>query len=612
MAWWNPRTWFGRKEPGPGSFDHHVRSGDVEAELGPVADWIGVGNVDQFRSLSKAIRQMQVDAIRSGQSGAAGNIVDIDILPNLNTPQGQLEAAAEPKGIYTDPFSIVQQLGFRERPSAITYQVIDSIYDRLSILKSIDTLRISQASAFCTPQPHKFETGFRVKMRDAMAKPGPAEKKFIAWMEEALLMGGTSGSYLTRDGMEQFVRKYLWESLRYDAAPVELIPDYNGRPCRWLPKDGKTIKLADSNKLYPEDDPEAVFAVEVYDNVIIAEYNKYELAYEVRNPRNDIRSFGYGLPEAESLVTVVTWLLLALTYNASYFQNGTTAKGILNLKGPIPEKHLRAFRRMWYQMLTGASNFFRTPITNAEEIQWISLQTSNKDMEYGSWADFLIKAACAEKLTDPVEINFKYGNQSGRSMFEGAQRAKAQESRERGLRPLLRHLGRVIDKYIIWPHSKDFTIEFVGLESQTPKELADLMTQRVRTMYMVDELRMEQDLPALPDGKGQVILDANWMNFHNMVEQRKEAQKQQAQMAAQGVVLGPDGKPMAGSGAPAAPTGPKSLEQVLGEINAKTLEPKGKQEGGQSPREVKNELQGEYITEKSLEKAKTTTIEIIL
>jgi hypothetical protein len=251
--------------------------------------------------------------------------------------------------------------------------------------------------------------------------------------------------------------------------------------------------------------------------MIVAEYSQEELCFGVRNPRTDMNLHGYGVSELEMMMKVMTALLWGWEYNQRAFSQGSTHKGILNFKGNIPEKQLRAFRRHWYMMLSGVENAWRTPITNAEELQWVSMHQSNRDMEYNAWMDFLIKIACACFTMDPVEVNFKYGNvgqQTG--LQEASNSEKITESKERGLRPLLRFIAGCINKHIIWPMNEDFEFEFVGLDAKTQEDVADLNTKRVKTYRTVDELRAEEDLPPLPDGKGEIILDPTWLQHASM------------------------------------------------------------------------------------------------
>lgn len=59
----------------------------------------------------------------------------------------------------------------------------------------------------------------------------------------------------------------------------------------------------------------------------------------------------------------------------------------------------------------------------------------------------------------------------------------------------------------------------------TRDEIAELNSKRVKTFLTIDELRAEDDLPPLPDGKGEIILDPTWLQFaqgKDMAEQGEE------------------------------------------------------------------------------------------
>jgi hypothetical protein len=313
----------------------------------------------------------------------------------------------------------------------------------------------------------------------------------------------------------------MWDALTFDQGCFEIVPNRRGEPAEWYAVDASTIRLADTASTYlNEDNPQAVRYVQIYDGMIISEYNQEEMAFGVRNPHTDIRLFGYGVSEIEMLMNVVTAILFAWEYNQKNFSQGSSQKGILNFKGAIPERQLKAFRRHWYQMISGVENSFRTPITNAEDLQWISMQNSNRDMEYNSYFDFLIKVACSVFTIDPVEINFKYGNTGQRGgLQEANNKEKVTESKERGLRPLLRFLEGQLNHHIIWPLNENFEFKFVGLDAKTRDEIADLNTKLVKTIRTVDELRAEDNLPPLPEGKGECILDSTWLQFSSAKDQ---------------------------------------------------------------------------------------------
>lgn len=430
------------------------------------------------------------------------------------------QAQGDPKSLFWDPFAIIEQLGYKDRPSVLTYGTLKAMVYRQPVIQAVVNTRVQQVAAFAQPQHDRYQLGFRLKVREQAKEPTKAERDWIMQMESLIQRTGVTKHPRGRNDFETFLRKVTWDSLVYDQMCFEVVPNRKGTPAEWYAVDAATIRIADSASTFVDEDATKVIRyTQIYDGMVIAEYTQDELCFGVRNPRTDIRLFGYGVSELEMLINVVTSLLWAFEYNQKTFSQGSAAKGIINFKGTVPEKQLQAFRRHWYQLISGIENSWKTPITAADELQWINLQQSNRDMEYNAYMDFLIKVACSMYSMDPLEVNFKYGNSGQKSgLQEASNKEKITESKERGLRPLLRFLERCINQYIIWPINENFEFDFVGLDALTRDEIANLNQKRVKTFLTVDELRAEDDLPPLPDGKGEVILDPTWLQYAQMKE----------------------------------------------------------------------------------------------
>lgn len=437
-----------------------------------------------------------------------------------NTPVPSQPAKEDPKSLFWDPFAIVEQLGYKDRPSQLTYGTLKAIAWKTPVLHAVINTRVQQVSAFCQPQHDRYKLGFRIKLRDTEKEPTKAERAWMKDMETLITRTGVTKHPRGRDNFESFLRKLTWDSLVYDQLCFEVVENRKGEPCEWYAVDASTMRLADTASTYMDEDlDDAVRFVQIYDGQVIAEFTQNELCFGVRNPRTDIRLFGYGVSELEMLVPTVTSLLWGFEYNQRFFSQGSSPKGIINFKGTIPEKQLQQFRRHWYQMCSGVENAWRTPVTNADELQYQNLQQSNRDMEFNAWIDFLIKIACSMYSMDPVEVNFQYGNIGQKSaLTEASNKEKITESRERGLRPLLRFIAEQMNQHIVWPINEAFEFDFVGLDANTKDQVADLNQKRVKTMLTIDEIRAEDDLPPLPDGKGECILDPTWMQFNQLKE----------------------------------------------------------------------------------------------
>ena len=393
---------------------------------------------------------------------------------------------------------------------------------RVPTIRTIIQTRLAQIRSFAMPQVDKFSTGYRVVLRDKKAKASPASEARSQQIERWLLTTGTTDHPEARDDFETFLVKIAEDSLIYDQMGFEVVPSLKGTPATFYAVDGSTLRLADTTKVFidPEDE-DVIRYVQLYDGLPCAEFTAKQLCFGVRNPSSNIRLQGYGQSELEMLVQTVTSLLWAWDYNQRFFSQGASAKGILNFQGIVPEKQLKAFRRHWYSMVSGVENAFRTPIMNSEGAQWIDIAKSNREMEFSAWMDFLIKIASAMYLIDPMEVNFKYGDTGAKPMFESANQSKLTASKDKGLKPLLRFLARNISRNIVTPLDPDFEFEFVGLDGMTPNEQADLNMKLVKTTRTVDELRALEDMPPLPNGMGDIILDPVYMQ--HMMQSAQQA-----------------------------------------------------------------------------------------
>lgn len=450
-----------------------------------------------------------------------------------NAPPPDKPADDDPKSLFWDPFSIIEQLGYKERPSSLSYFTLRAMKWKTPIIRSVINTRLDQMAAFCKPSRSRYDMGFKwIKRGDPYAELSPAERKWGDQMDTILMRTGVTDNPRGRDNFETFTRKCMEDSLTYDQLGFEIVQNRLGQPAEWYAVDSSSLRIADSASVYMnEDTNEATRYVQIYDGMIITEYNQEELCFGIRNPSTEMRLYGYGTSELEMLIHIITALLYSFEYNQRAFSQGSVHKGILNFKGAIPDKQLKAFRRHWYQMLSGVENAWRTPITNAEDLQWISMHMNARDMEFPSWFDFLIKVACSMYKMDPIEVNFKYGNvgQKG-ALAETSNKDKITESKMRGLLPLLRFWAECINRHIIWPINEGMELAFVGLDAMTKEEAADLNSKRVKTTHTVNELRAEDGMDPLEGG--DTLLDPVWA--------QTQAQAQAAEMGGDFGGEGPD------------------------------------------------------------------------
>lgn len=479
-----------------------------------------------------------------GDGGRMGRPGD----PGPGGGQLQQSTAADPKGLLYDPFTALDQMGFRERPSALTFRTLGDMARKVPPFSAYLQTRSAQMAAFTLPQPDDHSVGFKFVLADKRAEMTPKLQRRADDLSRWLVAMGDPELTIKRDKFGAWMRKTVWDSLVYDQWTTEIVPRKDRRAPAYLRAlDAATIRVSDTlDEVDYLDD--TIQYVQIYDDTIIAEFTEDELLFGIRNPRSDIRYSGYGMPELEMLISVVTALLWGIDYNAKFFSQGSVAKGLLNFKGAIPEKELIAFRRQWYAMITGVQNAWRTPVVNAEDVQWLNMQSSNRDMEFAAWIDWLLKVTCGVCLIAPEEIGFQFGN-GGQSatMSEGSQADKLAQSKDKGLIPLATHVVEHLNDKVISKLDDRFRLEFAGVNARTAEALIDLQTKEVKSVKTVNEVRKERGEDPLPDELGDVILDSVWIQW----AQAKAAEKMQAQQGAAGDGYGtPPGSPQMDGSAP--------------------------------------------------------------
>lgn len=450
-----------------------------------------------------------------------------DVQPH--TP-GQLTlmglAEEQAKSLFFDPFSIMDNLGYKERPTPISYGTMDLISKRVPALAAIIQLRCNQVAQGAKIQRSPYDLGSSIILRDSKKQPTQAERKKMMEMQTFLQHTGNRTNIHGVDNFETFLRKITRDALVYDQGCFEVVRDRAGRPAEFYAVDGASIRIADTSRTGLVTDPDEIRYVQVYDNVVVAEFTSRELCFGVRNPRTDLVISGYGMAEAEVALQLVTALLWGIEYNTRFFSQNGIPKGVFQFEGPMPESQLRAFRRHFFHLTRGTQNAFRPPILGGEaKLNYIDLQQNNKEMEFSEWLNFLLKYFCAVYQCDPAELNFVFGNTGQSSSLSGhSNEEKIKQSRDRGLRPLLETISRWVNEYLIWEIDPHFEFVFGGLDANSAEQDLESRNKRARTYQSQNEIRAEQDLPPRDDELGEIVLDPVWLDAWKHLRMEKQMQ----------------------------------------------------------------------------------------
>lgn len=446
--------------------------------------------------------------------------------------------AFEQKASLVDPFSYnMTGLGYKEKYSILDYSKCRQITYVDPIVASILQTRTNQVAAFSVPQQDKYKVGYKIVLRDKERKPTAGEKKRAKELEAFMSYCGVPENFedtplrKRRDSFETFLRKICRDTLTFDQINFEITPRRNGKPYSFQAVDAASIRIipdkkeqtdlfqnelteTEYNSQLPkplrmresEFDPAHPKYAQLLNGVVSKTFDEWEMAFGVRNPRTDLLSAGYGFGEVEMMVATITSHLNAETYNRRFFSQGASVKGILAFEGTIPPDQLEMFRRQWHQQVSGVNNAWKTPIVSMgkdSKLNWQSLHSTNREMEFGKWLEYCIKTICGVYQIDPIEIGFDIAKQGagqqggGTSLSDGSQKDRILYSQDKGLRPLLRHIQTLLNEYIIYRIDPNFEFEFVGLAAKTEKDELDQAEQQIKTFKTINEIRAEHDLKPL-------------------------------------------------------------------------------------------------------------------
>lgn len=462
----------------------------------------------KFRTLEKALRsESPDDMVRASQ-----------VLQQIQPKVDQ-----NTKSFFIDPLEFNSNLGYKDKPFSLTYTTLKRM-SKTPIINSIIKTRKNQVADFAEPQENKYSTGFVIRKKPkggVEQKMDNKDKKIAFAITDFILKGGNTSQW-GYDDFDTFIRKIVEDSLVYDQMTFECVRNRRGQLESFIATDAATFRMADS---YFDKDYNNVFFqrhganvwkdrsdfgpkvhgyypayVQIYQNMKVNEFYPWELCFGIRNPSTSIWANGYGCSELEELINVVTSMLWSDEYNRRFFSQGSAPKGFFRVKGTNNEAALQQFKQQWQSMITGVMQSWKTPVIEAD-VDWIDLQKNNRDMEYSSWIEYLIKIACAVYSIDPSEIGWDISRSNGNGgLFEGSQEQRLKHSKDKGLYPLLKFLQRKLNKYIIEQINPDYELVFVGLNGLTIEEELKMDIDKVNSFMTVNEAREKYEMKPLEGG----------------------------------------------------------------------------------------------------------------
>lgn len=418
------------------------------------------------------------DWLKNRIKGEIDGLLKTDANNVPNTPEHKDDPAKDigRKAIVDDPYfdNVTQHTMYKQKLSRLTNKTLKDVSVRDWVVSAIIQVRADTLLRFARPSHKKLDMGFRIIKRDPKAEYSAADKEEIASLEDFFYnCGRTDGTPLSeRMLLGEFLKLTVRDALTFGYIAVEKVKTRKGGLHRIRPLPAESTYLINKNlsKEYLEQEMRNAFKTQedklklqsnnprqeqeinrqeldyykyiqvTYDNRTQAIFGEEDMIWKLFNPQNFADSQGYCYSPLELAILNITHHLNVENYNANFFTHGYAARGVLHLKGTVTQSQLAAFRRQFYNTISGAQHSWRTPvIAGLDEVQWVPMAGNAREMEYINFNNHLLRAICAQFQIDPVEIGLDYLiSANGRSSSQQANNEyKIEYSRERGLYPIL-------------------------------------------------------------------------------------------------------------------------------------------------------------------------------
>lgn len=378
--------------------------------------------------------------------------------------------------------------------------------------------RQNQGSEFTKEQIDPFAAGWKLSPEDPKKK---VTAKMRSDMDYVRALVKSAGGPWFQGGLEGFVRAIIRDTLMYDKVNFEIVPDpYSGLPVAFIPVDPETIRRCEPSK-EDKDKERWDFAGYSYSQWIDgdekARFTHSQMAWGTRNPRTELGVVGYGHPEMEELIFIVSSIINSMASNAANYMTGINGNAIGVFKTRMGKERFQQVERMVHAALSGPRQNRKTPFiqvdpTIGEEIDFKTLNNpSNDDMQYTDWINFLLKTICAVYCIDPAEMGYVFGNEGTKNQqYANSPLDRIINSKERGLRPLMRAIASWINYWVIQPYWPDLRFDFVGFDAQSAKDRDESDFKAVERWKTANDCRIERNYEPLDHPAADLPLHANF------------------------------------------------------------------------------------------------------
>lgn len=463
-------------------------------------------NEATFDSLDRQIKEAEIKKSLLLKNAMYSNDPEEILKAQTYMANNQKSSGQDPKAYFFPlDYAYRDGLDYKEIVTTVPDHVLRRV-GRIHVIESIINTKINQIKDFVKFTTDDQKVGYTIKRKESLFTEQKDKKEFslqekkkIEYIVEFLENGGENAKWDIHDDIHSFVDKVMRDSYTFNRSTFECERNLSGRLIKFIPVDAMTVRLLPTiDPWYEVRNPDSKFikkkgylprycqifnsqiAVNEITNEQIVWY-PWELAFETRNKSTDIFRNGYGVSEIEILSQIITWILYGFQYNGNFFSQGSNPKGILNIKKGgegSSQGTLNQLRQMWTSSVNGVENSHRLPVVEGMELEWLDMHHTNKDMEFDLWIETLIVLTCSVLVIDPSELGFNFKKQA-QIFGQDGQKERLNHSKEKGLKPALIFLEKMINKYIVSELDDKFEFKFTGVDIEDETQYIDNDTKKM-------------------------------------------------------------------------------------------------------------------------------------
>ena len=266
------------------------------------------------------------------------------------------------------------------------------------------------------------------------------------------------------DSFQSFASTLVDDLLTLDAGVIEKVRYPSGEIAELWPVRGEWISV---DERWDGSDPMRPRYYFVPDGTIRGTFRNDEMVYMMANPR---ANSAVGLSPMAVLASVIDSELQAMEYNRRMVM-GAAPDGVLNIGDDAPPEKVTEAQSFFQNKIFGQSAM--AVVGGYKNPAYIPFRSNNRDMQFREWQDLLIRCIAVVLGLAPMDLGITFD--VNRSTAEQG----AQNTDDRGLRPLLSLVQKYLTREIVWDKSfggRDNNLQFAfkSLNLNETKAKADI------------------------------------------------------------------------------------------------------------------------------------------